>query len=213
MALTLVLPWAMAPDAAPGAGLQTTSGAGSGAGRPPPASPSPSPQSGQAAHLRPAAGLACPPSSVRAAPALATAGSCSCCRWRPQADHRLATGGPSPRWGCPHWWWLFASTTCCSPAWRKRRCSAAFIQQGGESKQTPGSASWSPACCSGAAHLAGGPLLVLFAALAGACYGLAFHLSGRPERRHPAALFVQLRPPGPVHHPLASRQMGNGPAG
>ena len=31
----------------------------------------------------------------------------------------------------------------------------------------------------GVAHLAGGPLLVLFATLAGACYGLAFHLSRR----------------------------------
>ncbi|MNF14531.1 CAAX amino terminal protease self- immunity [compost metagenome] len=31
----------------------------------------------------------------------------------------------------------------------------------------------------GAAHLAGGPLLMLFAALAGVCYGLAFQWSGR----------------------------------
>jgi uncharacterized protein len=29
------------------------------------------------------------------------------------------------------------------------------------------------------AHLAGGPLLVGFATLAGLCYGLAFHWSGR----------------------------------
>ena len=75
-------------------------------------------------------------------------------------------GPSSPRWACPTGGGCLPSTTCCSPAWRKRRCFAASC-----SRIAAHSRRWLGVLVAsllfGAAHLAGGPLLVLFAALAG----------------------------------------------
>jgi membrane protease YdiL (CAAX protease family) len=109
-------------------------------------------------------------------------------RWRPLALLILplaACSSPPGNWapsnpaGLPHWWWLFAFNnllfTCVAEEALFRGC----IQQGVASRSTPWAGLLVASLLFGAAHLAGGPLLVLFAALAGACYGLAFQLSGR----------------------------------
>ncbi|MFM4958778.1 CPBP family intramembrane glutamic endopeptidase [Aeromonas caviae] len=110
-------------------------------------------------------------------------------RWRPLALLILPLaallitawqlGALKPEAGLPHWWWLFAFNnllfTCVAEEALFRGC----IQQGVASRSTPWAGLLVASLLFGAAHLAGGPLLVLFAALAGACYGLAFQLSGR----------------------------------
>ena len=110
-------------------------------------------------------------------------------RWRPLALLMLPLaallitawqlGALKPEVGLPHWWWLFAFNnllfTCVAEEALFRGC----IQQGVASRSTPWAGLLVASLLFGAAHLAGGPLLVLFAALAGACYGLAFQLSGR----------------------------------
>lgn len=100
-------------------------------------------------------------------------------RWRPLALLALLPLAPllitawqlgalKPDVGLPHWWCCSPSTTWCSPAWRKRRCFAALIQQGVASRSKPWLGLLVASLLFGAAHLAGGPLLlVLFAALAG----------------------------------------------
>lgn len=110
-------------------------------------------------------------------------------RWRPLALLLLplATlliaawqlGALKPEVGLPRWWWLFAFNNLLFTCVAEEALFRGFIQQA----ITTRSRAWAGICIAsllfGAAHLAGGPLLVLFATLAGACYGLAFQLSGR----------------------------------
>jgi len=110
-------------------------------------------------------------------------------RWRPLALLMLPLaallitawqlGALKPEVGLPHWWWLFASNNLVFTCVAEEALFRGLIQQGAASRSKPWLGLLVASLLFGAAHLAGGPLLVLFAALAGACYGLAFQLSGR----------------------------------
>ena len=110
-------------------------------------------------------------------------------RWRPLALLILPLaallitawqlGALKPEVGLPHWWWLFALNNLVFTCVAEEALFRGLIQQGVASRSKPWLGLLVASLLFGAAHLAGGPLLVLFAALAGACYGLAFLLSGR----------------------------------
>ncbi|MFM5094380.1 lysostaphin resistance A-like protein [Aeromonas rivipollensis] len=110
-------------------------------------------------------------------------------RWRPLALLILPLaallitawqlGALKPDVGLPHWWWLFAFNNLVFTCVAEEALFRGLIQQGMASRSKPWLGLLVASLLFGAAHLAGGPLLVLFAALAGACYGLAFQLSGR----------------------------------
>ncbi|WP_342059350.1 CPBP family intramembrane glutamic endopeptidase [Aeromonas sp. OTU364] len=110
-------------------------------------------------------------------------------RWRPLALLMLPLaalliaawqlGALKPEVGLPHWWWLFALNNLLFTCVAEEALFRGLIQQGVASRSKPWLGLLVASLLFGAAHLAGGPLLVLFAALAGACYGLAFLLSGR----------------------------------
>ena len=110
-------------------------------------------------------------------------------RWRPLALLMLPLaallitawqlGALKPEVGLPHWWWLFAFNNLVFTCVAEEALFRGLIQQGVASRSKPWLGLLIASLLFGAAHLAGGPLLVLFAALAGACYGLAFQLSGR----------------------------------
>ena len=110
-------------------------------------------------------------------------------RWRPLALLMLPLaallitawqlGALKPEVGLPHWWWLFAFNNLLFTCVAEEALFRGFIQQGVASRSKPWLGLLVASLLFGAAHLAGGPLLVLFATLAGACYGLAFQLSGR----------------------------------
>lgn len=110
-------------------------------------------------------------------------------RWRPLALLILPLaallitawqlGALKPDVGLPHWWWLFAFNNLVFTCVAEEALFRGLIQQGVASRSKPWLGLLVASLLFGSAHLAGGPLLVLFAALAGACYGLAFQLSGR----------------------------------
>ncbi|MCV3288096.1 CPBP family intramembrane metalloprotease [Aeromonas media] len=110
-------------------------------------------------------------------------------RWRPLALLILPLaallitawqlGALKPEVGLPHWWWLFALNNLLFTCVAEEALFRGLIQQGVASRSKPWLGLLVASLLFGAAHLAGGPLLVLFAALAGACYGQAFLLSGR----------------------------------
>ncbi|WP_429171927.1 CPBP family intramembrane glutamic endopeptidase [Aeromonas rivipollensis] len=110
-------------------------------------------------------------------------------RWRPLALLTLPLaallitawllGALKPEVGLPHWWWLFAFNNLLFTCVAEEALFRGLIQQGVASRSKPWLGLLVASLLFGSAHLAGGPLLVLFAALAGACYGLAFQLSGR----------------------------------
>ena len=110
-------------------------------------------------------------------------------RWRPLALLMLPLaallitawqlGALKPEVGLPHWWWLFAFNNLLFTCVAEEALFRGLIQQGVASRSKPWLGLLVASLLFGAAHLAGGPLLVLLAALAGACYGLAFQLSGR----------------------------------
>ena len=110
-------------------------------------------------------------------------------RWRPLALLILPLaallftawhlGALKPEVGLPHWWGLVAFHNLLFTCVAEEALFRGFIQQGVASRSKPWLGLLVASLLFGAAHLAGGPLLVLLAALAGACYGLAFLLSGR----------------------------------
>ncbi|MDM5123623.1 CPBP family intramembrane glutamic endopeptidase [Aeromonas rivipollensis] len=110
-------------------------------------------------------------------------------RWRPLALLMLPLaallitawllGALKPEVGLPHWWWLFAFNNLLFTCVAEEALFRGLIQQGVASRSKPWLGLLVASLLFGTAHLAGGPLLVLFAALAGVCYGLAFQLSGR----------------------------------
>ncbi|MFM1648837.1 CPBP family intramembrane glutamic endopeptidase [Aeromonas salmonicida] len=88
-------------------------------------------------------------------------------------------GALKPEAGLPYWWWLFALNNLLFTCVAEEALFRGFIQQGVAARSRLWLGILVASLLFGAAHLAGGPLLMLFAALAGACYGLAFHFSGR----------------------------------
>lgn len=110
-------------------------------------------------------------------------------RWRPLALLVLPLaallllawqlGALKPELGLPHWWWLFALNNLLFTCVAEEALFRGFIQQAIARRSQVWVGILVASLLFGAAHLAGGPLLMLFAALAGACYGLAFQWSGR----------------------------------
>lgn len=110
-------------------------------------------------------------------------------RWRPLALLILPLaalfgiawqlGALRPEVGLPHWWWLFALNNLLFTCVAEEALFRGAIQQELASRSKPWFAIVASALLFGAIHLPGGPLLALFATLAGCCYGLAFQLSGR----------------------------------
>ncbi|MFR9701758.1 CPBP family intramembrane glutamic endopeptidase [Aeromonas sanarellii] len=110
-------------------------------------------------------------------------------RWRPLAllllplSALLITawqlGALRPEVGLPHWWWLFALNNLLFTCVAEEALFRGFLQQAITRRTRVWLGIFIASLLFGVAHLAGGPLLALFATLAGACYGLAFHLSGR----------------------------------
>lgn len=110
-------------------------------------------------------------------------------RWRPLALLILPLaalfgiawqlGALRPEVGLPHWWWLFALNNLLFTCVAEEVLFRGAIQQELASRSKPWFAIVISALLFGAIHLPGGPLLALFATLAGCCYGLAFQLSGR----------------------------------
>lgn len=88
-------------------------------------------------------------------------------------------GALKPEAGLPYWWWLFALNNLLFTCVVEEALFRGFIQQGVAARSRLWLGILVASLLFGAAHLAGGPLLMLFAALAGACYGLAFQFSGR----------------------------------
>ncbi|MFC5706805.1 CPBP family intramembrane glutamic endopeptidase [Aeromonas eucrenophila] len=110
-------------------------------------------------------------------------------RWRPLALLVLPLsallllawqlGALKPEPGLPDWWWLFALNNLLFTCVAEEALFRGFIQQAIAKRSQVWVGILIASLLFGAAHLAGGPLLMLFAALAGACYGLAFQWSGR----------------------------------
>ncbi|MCW0505648.1 CPBP family intramembrane glutamic endopeptidase [Aeromonas piscicola] len=88
-------------------------------------------------------------------------------------------GALKPEAGLPYWWWLFALNNLLFTCVAEEALFRGFIQQGVAARSRLWLGILVASLLFGTAHLAGGPLLMLFAALAGACYGLAFQFSGR----------------------------------
>ena len=98
-------------------------------------------------------------------------------RWRPLALLMLPLaallitawllGALKPEVGLPHWWWLFAFNNLLFTCVAEEALFRGFIQQGVASRSKPWLGLLVASLLFGAAHLAGGPLLVLLAALAG----------------------------------------------
>jgi len=88
-------------------------------------------------------------------------------------------GALKPEVGLPHWWWLFALNNLLFTCVAEEALFRGAIQQGLAERYRPWVAIVVAAILFGAIHLPGGPLLALFATLAGCCYGLALQLSGR----------------------------------
>ncbi|MGY3893179.1 CPBP family intramembrane glutamic endopeptidase [Aeromonas enterica] len=88
-------------------------------------------------------------------------------------------GALKPEAGLPYWWWLFSLNNLLFTCVAEEALFRGFIQQGVAARSRLWLGILVASLLFGAAHLAGGPLLMLFAALAGACYGLAFQFSGR----------------------------------
>ncbi len=84
-----------------------------------------------------------------------------------------------PELSFPSWWWLFALNNLMITCVAEEALFRGFIQHGlaKNYKWTTGLAVAS--LLFGIAHIAGGPVLVLFATLAGIGYGLVFHFTGR----------------------------------
>ncbi|MFQ2068694.1 lysostaphin resistance A-like protein [Aeromonas veronii] len=110
-------------------------------------------------------------------------------RWRPLALLLLPLGALlviawqlgalKPEVGLPHWWWLFALNNLLFTCVAEEALFRGAIQQGLTERYRPWIGIIVAALLFGAIHLPGGPLLALFATLAGCCYGLVFQLSGR----------------------------------
>jgi membrane protease YdiL (CAAX protease family) len=69
--------------------------------------------------------------------------------------------------GLPHWWWLFALNNLLFTCVAEEALFRGFLQQGIAAHSRRWLGVLVASLLFGAAHLAGGPLLVLFAALAG----------------------------------------------
>ncbi|KJF96082.1 CAAX protease [Photobacterium angustum] len=79
----------------------------------------------------------------------------------------------------PHWLWLFVLNNLLFTCVAEEALFRGFIQQGLSKRFGWVIGLVVASLLFGFAHIAGGMLLVVFAGLAGLCYGLAFYLTGR----------------------------------
>ncbi|MHA7000109.1 CPBP family intramembrane glutamic endopeptidase [Aeromonas schubertii] len=88
-------------------------------------------------------------------------------------------GALRPEVGLPDWWLLFAINNLLLTCVVEEALFRGYLQQGLVRRFSLPIGLPLAALLFGADHLAGGPLMMIFAALAGLCYGLAFHWSQR----------------------------------
>lgn len=88
-------------------------------------------------------------------------------------------GAIKPELSIPNWWWLFAFNNLLFTCVAEEALFRGFIQQKLTNKYGAYIGVVVASLLFGLAHFAGGPLLIVFASLAGLGYGLIFHTTGR----------------------------------
>ena len=88
-------------------------------------------------------------------------------------------GAIKPEFTIPSWWWLFAFNNLMFTCVAEEALFRGFIQQKLTKKFGLYVVLFITSLLFGVAHFAGGPLLIVFATLAGLGYGLVFHLTGK----------------------------------
>ncbi|MFM2590481.1 lysostaphin resistance A-like protein [Vibrio sp. TBV020] len=88
-------------------------------------------------------------------------------------------GAIKPEFSIPNWWWLFALNNLLFTCVAEEALFRGFIQQKLTNKYGAYIGVVVASLLFGLAHFAGGPLLIVFASLAGLGYGLIFHMTGR----------------------------------
>jgi len=88
-------------------------------------------------------------------------------------------GAIKPEFSIPNWWWLFALNNLLFTCVAEEALFRGFIQQKLTNKYGAYIGVVVASLLFGLAHFAGGPLLIVFASLAGLGYGLIFHITGR----------------------------------
>lgn len=82
-------------------------------------------------------------------------------------------------WSLPEWWWIFALNNLLFTCVAEEALFRGLIQQKAQQQFGAIAGLLIASALFGMAHFAGGPLLMIFAALAGLGYGLVFHFTGR----------------------------------
>ncbi|WP_010453285.1 CPBP family intramembrane glutamic endopeptidase [Vibrio rotiferianus] len=88
-------------------------------------------------------------------------------------------GALKPEMSLPSWWWLFALNNLILTCVAEEALFRGFVQQSLSRRFDWRLGLVIASILFGLAHFAGGPLLIVFATLAGLGYGLVFHFTGR----------------------------------
>ncbi|WP_407833496.1 lysostaphin resistance A-like protein [Vibrio rotiferianus] len=88
-------------------------------------------------------------------------------------------GALKPELSLPSWWWLFALNNLILTCVAEEALFRGFVQQSLSRRFDWRLGLVIASILFGLAHFAGGPLLMVFATLAGLGYGLVFHFTGR----------------------------------
>lgn len=88
-------------------------------------------------------------------------------------------GALKPELSLPSWWWLFALNNLILTCVAEEALFRGFVQQSLSRRFDWRLGLVIASILFGLAHFAGGPLLIVFATLAGLGYGLVFHFTGR----------------------------------
>lgn len=88
-------------------------------------------------------------------------------------------GALKPELSLPSWWWLFALNNLILTCVAEEALFRGFVQQSFSRRFDWRLGLVIASILFGLAHFAGGPLLIVFATLAGLGYGLVFHFTGR----------------------------------
>lgn len=88
-------------------------------------------------------------------------------------------GALKPELSLPSWWWLFALNNLILTCVAEEALFRGFVQQSLSRRFDWRLGLVIASILFGLAHFAGGPLLMVFATLAGPGYGLVFHFTGR----------------------------------
>ncbi|EHU6503867.1 CPBP family intramembrane metalloprotease [Vibrio cholerae] len=88
-------------------------------------------------------------------------------------------GALAYEWSLPEWWWIFAINNLLFTCVAEEALFRGLIQQKAQQQFGTIAGLLIASALFGMAHFVGGPLLMIFAALAGLGYGLVFHFTGR----------------------------------